>query len=260
MPWDERPTTTAVAFLATVAMMRWLPCCAAHDAVGSVSVTQPGSSQGIATSPPPSVAAPAGLGGRCRTDDITPSRDAFLAEVLFAEPTARTPRFNDYTTDSYHVRKLDLVTGLEEQSRLCGLRLRAVLIVGPVGMLWSYHIAALIDEGDQVRINTLVMPHARITGKASGLVPAALASELLAAVTASPLIRPGVPEHLATDDDDDGDFEFSYKLLLVMLDGPSAGRFHASFNDIFPKPEDRDLLDRVNRVLGHTAKTYPKGS
>jgi hypothetical protein len=47
--------------------------------------------------------------------------------------------------------------------------------------------------------------------------------------------------------------------LLVVLDGPSAGRFHASFNDIFPKSEDKDLLDRVNRMFGHTSKTYPKG-
>jgi hypothetical protein len=78
----------------------------------------------------------------------------------------------------------------------------------------------------------------------------------LAAVTASPLIRPGAPTPLPTDDD--GDFELSYKLLLVVLDGPGAGRFHASFNDIFPKAEDKDLLDRVNRMLGHTSKTCPK--
>lgn len=257
MAWEERPLTTAVAFLAAVAMMSWLACCAVHAPTRRVSVTQPVLSQSVATSSRPSSTAPSVLGKKCRTDDITPSRSAFLTEVLFAEPTARTPRFDDYTTDSYHVRKLDLVTGLEEQSRSCGLRLRAVLIVGPVGMLWSYHIAALIDEGDQIRINTLVMPHARITGKASGLVPAALASELLAAVAASPLIRPGIPTPLPTDDD--GDFEFSYKLLLVVLDGPSAGRFHASLNDIFPKSEDKDLLDRVNGVLGHTSKTYPKG-
>ena len=216
----------------------------------------PAPSQSIAPSARPNVTPPSVVEGRCRPDDITPSRNAFLNEVLFAEPTSRTPSFDDYTTGSYHVRKVDLVTGLEERSRLCGLRLHAVLIVGPVGMLWSYHIAALIDEGDRVRINTLVTPHARITGKGTGLMPVVLASELLSAVTTSPLVRPGIPTPLPTDDD--GDSESSYKLLLVVLDGPRVGRFHAKFNDIFPKSEDKDLLERVNRLLGHTSKTYPK--
>lgn len=256
MPCDERPLTTTVAFVGGLALMSGLVCCSVHAPARRVSVIQPVRSRSIAPSAGPSVTAPSVIAQKCRIDGLAPSRRAFLTEVLFAEPTTRTRRFDDYTTDSYHVRKLDLVTGLEEQSRLCGLRLRAVLIVGPVGMLWSYHIAALTDEGDHVRVNTLVMPHARITGKGSGVVPPALAAELLAAVAASPLIRPGIPTPLATDDD--GDSEFSYQLLLVVLDGPNAGRFHASFNDIFPKSEDKDLLDRVNRVLGHTSKTYPK--
>jgi hypothetical protein len=193
---------------------------------------------------------------QCRVKDLVPSRAGFLDEVLFAEPTARTPLFNDYTRDSYHVRKLDLIEGLQRQSASCGLSLRAVLIVGPVGMLWAYHVAVLIDEDDQVRINSLVMPHARVTGKGTALVAAAPVSDSVRELIASSLIRPGIPTPAPTLTADDT--EFSYRLLLATFDGARPAYFHANFDDVFPSPDGKALLDRANRILGQTSRTYPR--
>jgi len=95
------------------------------------------------------------------------------------------------------------VRGLQAEATACGVRLRAALIVGPVGPLWTFHVAWLVQEPEGVRVNSLVMPHARITGKATGLI----------------------------------------------------GSVEAS-----PDPDTKDLLTRVNRVLGAASTdTYPVG-
>ncbi len=80
---------------------------------------------------------------------------------------ARTHLYDDYAEGSYHANKLDLARGLPAEGERCGVRMRGLLLFGPVGPLWTFHIIAFIDEGDQVRVNSLVMPHARITGKGS---------------------------------------------------------------------------------------------
>jgi len=100
-------------------------------------------------------------------DSTSPSRAGFFREVLFAAPTARTPWFDDYTKGSYHIDKLDLAIGLRKEAERCGVTLEALVVVGPNGPLWSYNVLAFLRDGDSVRINSLVIPHARITGKAT---------------------------------------------------------------------------------------------
>lgn len=169
----------------------------------------------------------------------------------------RLALFDDYTPGSYHVRKDDLLAGLREQSVACGLRLRAVLIVGPLGMLWAYHVAVFIDEGDEVRVNVLAMPHARITRKSTTTVTPTTASAWLDDVVASRLLRTGLPATAGTAAR--GDAEFSYNLLLAIFDGAEARYRHAEFNGFVTNAGTKDLLDRVNRVLGTTAPTYGHG-
>ncbi|HYP98407.1 MAG TPA: hypothetical protein VER96_07020 [Polyangiaceae bacterium] len=209
----------------------------------------------VETKAPPVEALP-----RCRRDpgDLSPSRAAFFEEVLFPERTVRTPRFDAYTKGSYIVKKLDSVSGLREQATVCGVRLRAALIVGPVGPLWAFHVASLVQDSDGVRVNSLVMPHARITGKATGLVSAAEASALLDELAASPAIHTGIPSTAAHSAS--ADAEFSYRLLLAILDGPEPRYFHATFNERSPDADITDLLTRVNRLLSAAStRTYPLG-
>ncbi len=192
-------------------------------------------------------------GRQCARDGIFPSREGFFQEVLFAEPTARTPRFDDYTAGSYHVNKLDLVRGLPDEAKACGLRLKAALVIGPVGVLWTYHVAALIAEGQKVRVNALVMPHARITGKGTGLVSVREASAILRQIKAAPLVQPGLP----TQAPDGLKGDFSYRVLLAMYDTEPPEYFYAEFNEFSDDPRVEALLDRLNELLAATkTKTY----
>jgi hypothetical protein len=54
------------------------------------------------------------------------------------------------------------------------LVLRAVVVVGPLGgdPLWTSWVWVFIQEGEKIRVNGLVMPHARITGKSTCLITA----------------------------------------------------------------------------------------
>jgi hypothetical protein len=216
-------------------------------------------------SPPQRVVALSRCAAGPLADTLSPSRDAFFREALFASPTMRTPRFDDYTPDSYHADKLDLAEGLPSEAARCGLRLRALLVVGPVGPLWSFHVVPFIEDGDSLRVNSLVMPHARITGKGSARVSEAALTELVTDLTRSPLVKAGLPafgdslrEPLARD--------FSYNLLLVLYEGEHAPRYwHASLwpamrgDDKTSVEHAERLTASIDRVLGRTSETYTHG-
>jgi len=188
---------------------------------------------------------------RCARDGVEPSRDGFLHEVLFPAATRRTPRFDDHTPGSYHIEKLDLVQGLPEEAKLCGGVVRASLVIGPMGPLWSYHVVALVEEGPNVRVSSLVIPHARITGKGTGLVPVTDADALIERIERSPLVRSGLPPKPRD--------EFSYRLLLAVYAQPKTRYAHADFDESKPNPEFPKLLDHVNAILSRTVPTYPSG-
>lgn len=195
-------------------------------------------------------------------DTLTLSREAFFREVLFATPTVRTPRFDDYTPGSYHVDKLDVAAGLPAEAARCGLRLRALLTVGPTGPLWAYHVVPFIEDGESVRVNSLVMPHARITGKGSGQITDNELSRLVATLTRSPLVRSGLPV-FPDSVESPLSRDFSYDLLLVVFDrGQSPRYWYASFRQAQPENPDRsagevdEVLDAINEVLGRTSSTY----
>ena len=184
----------------------------------------------------------------CFRDEDGPSRNAFFHEVLSAEPTRRTARFDDYTRDSYHIDKLDLARGLPDAARACGKKVTALIVVGPLGPLWSFHVATVIEEGSQVRVNSLVMPHARITGKGTGLAPAQEIADKLEALTSAPLVQPGVPPP-----DKRGDLPHTF--LLARYDQDQPRYFYAVFNEFRGTPGMEELLDKVNAILSKTVTT-----
>jgi hypothetical protein len=193
----------------------------------------------------------------CRPRDVAPTRQGFLDEVLFPEPTARTPGFDDYTRDSYHIEKQDLVDGLIEQAGACGLNLRAILIVGPVGMLWAYHVATFVDEGNELRVNFVTVPHARITEKRTALTSADAALRTLEGIVKSPRVVAGKPSPASSEPEAAG--EFTFNLLLVKFDGVQPSYYHAKLRDIFPTSDDKGVFDHVNRLLNMTTATYRHG-
>lgn len=189
------------------------------------------------------------------------SRASFMREVLFAAPTPRTPMFADFP-GSYHLDKRDLAAGIQAEATRCGVRLRALVIVGPVGPLWTYHTVAFVEAGDTVRLSTLVMPHARITGKAEALLARAALDSFALALTTSPALRRGLPTSTdSVSTGADGDFAFDFLFTRYEVDG--AVHWHGT---LFPRGGEGPsadalaVLEALNGMLKRTRATYPPPS
>jgi len=189
------------------------------------------------------------------------SRTAFMREVLFAAATARTPMFADYPT-SYHVDKRDLAVGIEAEAIRCGVQLRALLVVGPVGPLWSYHVVAFVEAGDTVAVSSLVMPHGRITGKSEARIAREDLDSFALALTTSPAVRSGLPT--SSDSVSTGlEGEFAFDLLFSQYGSPAPVYWHAR---LFPRGMGapsagaQAALETVNAMLKRTKATYPPAS
>jgi hypothetical protein len=119
----------------------------------------------------------------------------FAQEALFGYATQRTRLFDDYTKGSYHIRPAQLASDLPVEAKLYGLDLVAVVVVGPYGPLWSYDVLSFVRTPTCVRINWLLMPHARITVKRSGCVPVEFAEEWLVQLEAiAPVVEAFSPD------------------------------------------------------------------
>jgi hypothetical protein len=68
------------------------------------------------------------------------------------------PASHSYTI-SYHVNNVDLAQGLPGEAARGGVRLRALLIVGPVRPLWTFNVIAFLEDGEVLRVNYVVMPY-----------------------------------------------------------------------------------------------------
>lgn len=106
----------------------------------------------------------------------------FAQEVLFGYGMPRTPRFDDYTEGSYHVRPAELAAELPREAKLYDLAPSSLVVVGPSGILWSYDVIAFIPTKDCLRANWVLMAHARITMKKTGCLDEAFVGEWLSSL------------------------------------------------------------------------------
>ena len=155
-----------------------------------------------------------------------PSRAQFIRECLDATATRETPKFDDYTEGSYHVDKFDLIEGLESATKSQPARLHAVIILGPTGPLWTYYVLVALAEGDSVRLNSVVMPHARITAKATKTFSKTEFEQLFNKVTASKLLH-DEPPSAETSDPLARDFACDF-VVVSWSDGRRVSRFRGS--------------------------------
>ena len=184
---------------------------------------------------------------RCRLpDDEGPSRRAFFQEALFAAESPRTSSFDDHTDGSYQVvSKHDFAVGLPEEAGRCGQHLRAVIAIGPLLPMGTFRILTLLDEGDGVRVNLLVFPHARIAAKFTARRTRAEVDAILHDITTSPLVRAG------TDKKDVLEF-----LLAEYGEGaPRTWPGVLSRFDYLAEGADA-LLATVDRLMAGAEKTY----
>lgn len=139
--------------------------------------------------------------------DFDLTEGGFIQELLDARATPRTQLFDDYTEGSYHVDKLTLLSSLTkiatENSNLLG-----AVVVGPYGPIWAYQVTLFVQEENGVRANWLVMPHARITFKATKLLTSAEFSAFQNSVLTSSFMSSTLPAVESGADASDLEWEF----------------------------------------------------
>ena len=188
-----------------------------------------------------------------------PDRAQFIRECLDAVATRETPKFDDYTEGSYHVDKLDLVEGLETATKSQPGHLRAVIIVGPTGPLWTYYVIVALSEGEGIRLNSVVMPHARITGKATKVFSKTEFDRLFKKVAASKLLRAGEPPVDKASGPLTRDFSYDF-VIVSWSDGRRVAHFAKLENseDNTSAKDVSALSDDINALLKGAKTTYPK--
>jgi hypothetical protein len=156
--------------------------------------------------------------------------------------------------------KADVASGLAEVADACALPLEGAVVVGPTGGLWTYHVITILgDTAGRARVNVVVMPHGRITGKGTGVVPKAAAAAVLFELGSSRLLAPGPVPARSLAAADPGDREFSYDLLVMRRAGDSTATWSASMRDAADTAEAARLFRRLNSLLAGVRDTYPHG-
>ena len=184
-----------------------------------------------------------------------PSRDRFLRELLFPEGTALTPAFDDYTEGSYHIDKGEVAATLPDAARLCGVQLVGLVVIGPLGPLWTYQALAFLKEGDRIRVNSILMPHARITAKATVALPLRVVDEFFASLGRFSVIEPigGLPSGSSSDR---RLRDFGYDLAGVRFGDPTPQYWRGTLSRPADSLQARVLLERLDRLLDDATTTY----
>jgi len=188
-------------------------------------------------------------------------RAGFVQELVFAQGTPRTVRFDDYTEGSYHVDKLDLLEGIRERRR-AGTPIAALIVRGPVGPMWAYAAVLFIREDGLIRVNTVWMPHARITQKSTITITEQAFDELMQVLVNTEAMTRGIPTEAGSTTGLTGnptqDLEWSYDVLAAHWREDREEVFHTTELHTFatPPPSLVKLHDALDAITGDALVTY----
>lgn len=185
----------------------------------------------------------------------TTSRDNFFREALYPHATEITPLFDDYTEGIYHVDKLDVLKGLPELAEKEKLKLRGLMVIGPTGFLWAYHITTFIEEKGRIRVNSLTMPHARITYKATGTISDIQYKSFLEDVLQTKVFSEELPPKGKCETCPYP--EWHYEVLLADWSEREPKIYYGKIEEMKAEAKNELFEKRANRVLSVLKKTYP---
>jgi hypothetical protein len=184
-----------------------------------------------------------------------PTRENFFREVLYAQATEITPLFDDYTEGSYHVDKLDVLKGLPEIAEKENLKLRGLMVIGPTGFLWGYYVIPFIEENGKIRVNSLSMPHARITFKATGTITEDDYQSFLTDILQTKIFSEELPPKGKCETCPYP--EWHYEALLADWSGGKPKIYYGKINEMKPDVKTKLFEKKLNQVLSKLKKTYP---
>jgi hypothetical protein len=184
-----------------------------------------------------------------------PSRENFFREVLYAQATKITPLFNAYTDGCYHVDKIDVYKRLPGIAQKEGAKLRGLIVIGPTGVLWSYHVFAFIEEKEKIRVNQITMPHARITRKSTGVIGLNDYRELMSGLKKTQVLKNELPANGKCETCEYP--EWHYEVLVADWSGEKTEALYGKLRDPAPGA-NVDLFEKtLNQMLSRLDRTYP---
>ncbi len=136
---------------------------------------------------------------------------------------------------------------------------RGLIVYGPEGLFWAYHVFLFVAEKDQVRLNTLVFPHARITGKATRVLSPGEYEEALGKLASRPFVIPGAPsfETLRGERNANLSLEWHYGLLIADWSRGTERLWHSVGDErTLSMDELTSLASDLNELLSDGTTTY----
>lgn len=189
-----------------------------------------------------------------------PTREDFFREVLEPRPLPTSASFHDYAPDSYYIDKIDFWKEFPSFAQGEGHQLQGLAIFGPTGPLWAYYVFVFLEEGDQVRVNQVVFPHARLTAKQTAVLSRAEAERWLGLLSSIPGVTeiPPDPNSLAgrLPANDLGDFRFD---LLVVYPIDPTRVFISGVLAEGSQGERPELYAHLNALIQRLEPTYEHG-
>jgi hypothetical protein len=186
------------------------------------------------------------------------SRDQFLWEIQNSNPSAQTPLFSD-RPESYHVVKSDLIAGVLSSAENSS-DIRAIVIVGPKAILWSYDIIVISEGPEGLHSVRTHFAHARIKFKGSSTTDEEALQKLAASTGNTPHVFRSGPttEQLRNDLREQCWGEFNYDFLVAF---PSDDGIAFRMSSLLYAPEKfkEEILSRVNDLIEDEKATYRHG-
>jgi hypothetical protein len=191
-----------------------------------------------------------------------PTREDFLAEALFPEPSENTARFGADAPESYRPDKIDLLRNLPGFARARGAGMRSLLVFGPNGPKKAYTVIVVVSRGEEFRMNAVLTQGAKIVRKGTaGIAPDALARFIREISRSSVVVEAGSsPEDLegklGPPPKDGADSRFDFLLAVWSPEGGPV----VFFADLHrgERSAVESLLRSVNVRLRALDSTFPE--
>lgn len=173
--------------------------------------------------------------------------ESFIEEMRAPNPTERTPAFDDYTSGSYHVNKFELFDKAKDDD------VRCIVITGPGGPLWTYHVVTVLENENELLVNWLIFPHARITAKKTKTITQGEFDSFIEAIKSSESLTSPEEGNTLTDD-------YQSEIAILYRIGSDWTVRYAT-TDRYNPSEEKDytfIYDLINKFLESSIVTYPK--
>ena len=178
-----------------------------------------------------------------------PSRDDLLQELLTPAPTRLSARFEQLEPD-----KLDLLRSLPAYATERGLKLKALLLIGPNGPGRAHTLVVVLAQEESFRMIVVLTSGGRISRKGTTPIAADALARWVRGITASTLLIPAGSDISSLEAQlKDADFD----LLLALFNPDELVLFVADLRT-GDRSLAKQLLEAINGPIRAMRPTYSR--